>query len=92
MAIVLYKSGGSYKSPKGILCQFQICNEFSYLHLLDDGWFYTPEEIEEVKALKKELIKEKVKATEKEPKDEKFEASTSKFDINSLYEDSEDVE
>ena len=44
MSIVLYKPGNTYKSPKGIRCEFQICNSFSYLHLLDDGWFLTPEE------------------------------------------------
>ena len=44
MAIVLYKAGNTYTSPKGIRCQFQLCDPFSFLHLLEDGWFYTPEE------------------------------------------------
>jgi len=43
MAIILYKKGNTAK-VRGIPCQFQICNEFSYLHLLEQGWFYTPEE------------------------------------------------
>lgn len=43
MAIILYKAGGGI-NIRGIPCQFQICNPFSYLHLLDQGWFYTPEE------------------------------------------------
>ena len=46
MAIVLYKKGNSYTSPKGIRCQIQVCNPFSYEHLLEDGWFRTPEEVE----------------------------------------------
>ena len=44
MAIILYKPGDTYTSPKGIRCQFQLCDPFSFLHLLEDGWFYTPEE------------------------------------------------
>lgn len=28
----------------GVPCEFQICNEHSYLHLLEQGWHYTPEE------------------------------------------------
>lgn len=42
----------------GIPCQIQVCNEFSYLHLLDEGWYYTPEEVAEAE------IKEKRKALE----------------------------
>ena len=34
MAVVLFNKDG----------QSKICNEFSYLHLLEQGWFYTPEE------------------------------------------------
>jgi hypothetical protein len=44
MAIILYKPGNTYTSPKGIRCEFQICDPFSYEHLLDQGWFKTPEE------------------------------------------------
>ena len=54
MSIVLYKKGNSYTSPKGIRCEFQICNPFSYLHLLDDGWFLTPEEVVKDEKKKKE--------------------------------------
>ena len=43
MAVILFKKGNTAKI-RGIPCQFQICDPFSYLHLLDDGWFYTPEE------------------------------------------------
>ncbi len=43
MAVILYKPGNVGK-VRGIPCEIQICNEFSYLHLLDQGWFYTPEE------------------------------------------------
>ena len=43
MAIILYKKGDTTK-VNGIPCEIQICNEFSYLHLLEQGWFYTPEE------------------------------------------------
>ena len=43
MAIILYKKGTMHK-VNGIPCQFQICNEYSYLHLLEQGWKYTPEE------------------------------------------------
>ena len=46
MAVILYKAS-----------QFQVCNEFSYLHHLDNGWFYTQEEALEADA----------KATEGEP-------------------------
>jgi hypothetical protein len=53
MAIILYQSGNSYISPKGIPCQFQICSPFSYLHLLDDGWYKTPEAVVEAEKKKK---------------------------------------
>lgn len=43
MAIILYKPGNTSK-VRGIPCEVQICNEFSYLHLLEQGWFYSPEE------------------------------------------------
>lgn len=43
MAVILYKAGSTNK-VNGIPCQIQICNEYSYLHLLDQGWKYTPEE------------------------------------------------
>lgn len=59
MAIVLYKKGNAGK-VRGIPCQLQVCNEFSYLHLLEEGWFYTPEEVAEAE-IKKEL-EEKIQA------------------------------
>jgi hypothetical protein len=43
MAIILFKKGTMHKI-RGIPCEFQICNEYSYLHLLKQGWHYTPEE------------------------------------------------
>jgi len=43
MAIILYKPGNRIKI-NGIPVDFQVCNEFSYLHLLEQGWFYTPKE------------------------------------------------
>jgi len=43
MAVILYKAGGGEKI-RGIPCQVQICNEFSYKHLLEQGWCYSPEE------------------------------------------------
>jgi hypothetical protein len=68
MSIVLYKSGSSYRSPKGIRCQFQICNPFSFEHLLKDGWFKTPEEVAEYE---EKMAKAKVKILEPEAKDNK---------------------
>ena len=56
MAIVLYKKGNTTK-VNGIPCQIQICEPDSYLHLLKEGWFYTPEEM-----LKAEKAAEKVAA------------------------------
>ena len=43
MSVVLYRPGTTHKA-KGIDCEIQICDEYSYLHNLDNGWFYTPEE------------------------------------------------
>jgi hypothetical protein len=43
MAIILYRRGNIHK-VNGIPCEYQICNEYSYLHLLKQGWHYTPEE------------------------------------------------
>jgi hypothetical protein len=78
MSIILYKSGSSYRSPKGIRCEFQICNPFSFEHLLKDGWFKTPEEVvkdeekkakEKVKVLEPEVeVKPKVKPEVKDSK------------------------
>lgn len=54
MAIVLYKKGNAGK-VRGIPCQIQVCNEFSYLHLLEESWYYTPEEVVEAEIKEKEL-------------------------------------
>lgn len=43
MAVILYRAGNAH-TVNGIKCEVQICNEYSYLHYLDEGWFYTPEE------------------------------------------------
>jgi len=44
MAVVLFNKDG----------QSKICNEFSYLHLLEDGWYYTQKEAEEAEKNKKD--------------------------------------
>ena len=41
--IQLFKKGNSL-TVNGIRCDMQTVNEYSYLHLLKQGWFYTPEE------------------------------------------------
>jgi len=64
MAIILYKPGNSYKSPKGIQCQFQICDPFSYEHLLEDGWFRTPEEVVKAEETEAEAKAEEIKKEE----------------------------
>ena len=69
MAVILYKPGNVGK-VRGIPCEIQICNEFSYLHLLDQGWFYTPEEcyvVEEQVEEVPEDITEEATATEEIP-------------------------
>ena len=66
MAIVLYKKGSMAK-VRGISCEIQICDPFSYQHLLDQGWFLSPEacyarkektEVEVIEEKKSSLIKE----------------------------------
>ncbi len=43
MAVVLFKAGtGTVRN--GIECEMGVFDEFSFLHLLDQGWFKTPEE------------------------------------------------
>ena len=64
MAVILYKKGNMGK-VRGIPCQIQVCNEFSYLHLLDEGWFYTVEEmLEAEKAAEKAAIPAKIAAAQ----------------------------
>ncbi len=43
MAVILYKAGNTRK-VRGIPCDILICDEYSYLHNLDQGYFYSPEE------------------------------------------------
>ena len=43
MAVILYKPGNAH-IIRGIPCDIQVCDEYSYLHNLDQGWFYSPEE------------------------------------------------
>ena len=43
MSITLYRPGNSHERH-GIKCEARVFNEYSYLHLLDLGWFYSPEE------------------------------------------------
>ena len=43
MAVVLYKVGTTH-TVRGIRCEQGIFDEHSYLHNLDNGWFYSPEE------------------------------------------------
>ena len=88
MSIVLYKSGNSYTSPKGIRCQIQLCNPFSYEHLLEDGWFRTPEEVElnekkkaEVKVEAETKVKAEDKKTKVEDKKAKVETEDNKAKI-----------
>jgi len=49
MAVILFKGN-----------DFQVCNPFSFKHLLKKGWFYTKEEA--LKALEAEKTKEAKKA------------------------------
>jgi len=73
MSIVLYKQGNSYTSPTGIRCEFQICNPFSYLHLLDAGWFLTPEEVVKDDKKKKEEKEKEEKEKTPEPTEDELE-------------------
>ena len=59
MAIILHKNG-----------EIQIANEFSYLHLLDDGWSY---EKNLKLAVKKPIIKEQEVKPEVKPEVKKQE-------------------
>ena len=43
MAVILYKPGNS-KKVRGVPVDVLVCDEYSYLHNLDQGWFYSPEE------------------------------------------------
>lgn len=43
MSIILYKAGNS-KKVRGIRCDYKVFDESSYLHNLDQGWHYSPEE------------------------------------------------
>ena len=73
MAIVLYKKGNMAK-VRGISCEIQICDSFSYKHLLDQGWFLSPEacyarnEETEVEETEEEAIEEPEKLKAKKAK------------------------
>ena len=43
MAVELYRRGTKHVR-NGIQCEAQIFNEYSFVPLLDAGWFLTPEE------------------------------------------------
>lgn len=43
MSVVLYKAGNTRK-VRGVPCDILICDEYSYLHNLEQGYFYSPEE------------------------------------------------
>ena len=83
MAIILYKPGDTYTSPKGIRCDIQICDPFSYLHLLKDGWFLTPEEC----YAKKETEQEAEPEAEEETEDEAEEEATESVLVDPTPED-----
>ena len=74
MAIVLYKEGSS-ATVRGVRCEFKIYPSTSFEHLLEQGWFLSPEEIklaEEKKAEeKKQIIDRLEKATKKYKPEEK---------------------
>ena len=44
MAVILYKPGNTYTSPRGVRCQFQIFETDQYHQQLAVGWYNTPEE------------------------------------------------
>ena len=75
MSIVLYREGSS-ATIRGVRCEFKIYPSNSFEHLLEQGWFLSPEEIklaEEKKAEeKKQIIDRLEKATKKDkPKEKK---------------------
>ena len=43
MSVVLYRAGTGH-TVKGIECEVLLCNENSFLHNLDNGWFLEPGE------------------------------------------------
>lgn len=61
MGVILYKAGDSHVI-NGIKCHLEVFDEYSYLHNLENGWFYSPEE-----CYAEENETEKEKSTEKEP-------------------------
>lgn len=67
MGITLYRPGNTRKI-KGIKCDMQTFDEHSYLHNLDLGWFYSPEEcypeiqgVEELPAVVKSIPPKKTR-------------------------------
>jgi len=69
MSVILYKPGNSTK-VRGIPCDIMICNEYSYLHNLEQGYFYSPEEcypeVEEAEVEEAEVEVVEVEEPEKE--------------------------
>ena len=43
MSVILYKPGNTRK-VRGVPCDILVCDEYSYLHNLEQGYFYSPEE------------------------------------------------
>ena len=66
MAIILFRKGG-----------FKICNEFSYEHELEDGWYLTKEEAE------KAWLPPKVEEPEEEPEEETEEEVEKEVEVES---------
>ena len=50
MAVILYRAGTTH-TVRGVQCEQELFDEYSYLHNLEMGWFYSPEECysEEIK-------------------------------------------
>lgn len=63
MGVVLYKTGDTHK-VRGIDCVMQVFSETSYLHNLEMGWFYSPEECYAEEEKESEEICEEEKESE----------------------------
>ena len=60
MAVELYRQGSTH-TRNGIKCEAQIFNEYSFIPLLDAGWFLTPVEVYEEKPIEEEKPIKKIK-------------------------------
>lgn len=88
MAVILYKPGNS-KTVRGIRVDVLVCNEYSYLHNLDQGWFYSPEEC----YAQKEISEEETEGDAQGESSENEGGGDPKEDDESVLTDSqEDVE